>query len=69
MSLGVEFGRPGVDGVPPMPEPKGYLKAFDPLTGEEAWVVQRATPYNGGVLATGWWHRLPRRQRGPIRRL
>ena len=52
MSLGVEFGRPGVDGVPPMPEPKGYLKAFDPLTGEEAWVVQRATPYNGGVLAT-----------------
>ena len=52
MSLGVEFGRPGVDGVPPMPELKGYLKAFDPLTGEEAWVVQRATPYNGGVLAT-----------------
>ena len=52
MSLGVEFGRPGVDGVPPMPESKGYLKAFDPLTGEEAWVVQRATPYNGGVLAT-----------------
>ena len=52
MSLGVEFGRPGVDGVPPMPETKGYLKAFDPLTGEEAWVVQRATPYNGGVLAT-----------------
>ena len=52
MSLGVNFGRPGRDGVPPMPEPKGYLKAFDPLTGEEAWVVQRATPYNGGVLAT-----------------
>ena len=52
MSLGVEFGRPGVDGVPPMPELKGYLKAFDPLTGEDAWVVQRATPYNGGVLAT-----------------
>ena len=52
MSLGVEFGRPGRDGVPPQPESKGYLKAFDPLTGEEAWVVQRATPYNGGVLAT-----------------
>ena len=52
MSLGVEFGRAGVDGVPPQPESKGYLKAFDPLTGEEAWVVQRATPYNGGVLAT-----------------
>ena len=53
MSLGVEFGRPGRDDVPPAPESKGYLKAFDPLTGEEAWVVQRATPYNGGVLATG----------------
>lgn len=52
MSLGVEFGRAGRDGVPPQPESKGYLKAFDPLTGEEAWVVQRATPYNGGVLAT-----------------
>ena len=52
MSLGVEFGRPGRDGVPPQPESKGYLKAFDPLTGEEAWVVQRGTPYNGGVLAT-----------------
>ena len=50
MSLGVDFGRG--DDVPPQPESRGFLKAFDPLTGEEVWTVQRATPYNGGTLAT-----------------
>ena len=50
MSLGVDFGPP--EGGPPGPEQHGYLKAFDPLTGAEAWSVERATPYNGGVLAT-----------------
>ncbi|MCY4060654.1 MAG: PQQ-dependent dehydrogenase, methanol/ethanol family, partial [Gammaproteobacteria bacterium] len=50
MSLGVEM-RPHED-APPRPAASGYLKAIDPLTGEELWSVQRATPYNGGALAT-----------------
>ena len=50
MSLGVDFRRG--DDLPPQPESRGFLKAFDPLTGEEVWTVQRATPYNGGTLAT-----------------
>ena len=50
MSLGVDM-RPHED-APPRPESNGYLKAFDPLTGAEVWSVQRATPYNGGALAT-----------------
>ena len=50
MSLGVDM-RPHED-APPRPEASGYLKAIDPLTGEEVWSVQRATPYNGGALAT-----------------
>ena len=50
MSLGVDM-RPHED-APPQPEASGYLKAIDPLTGEEVWSVQRATPYNGGALAT-----------------
>ena len=52
MSLGVDFGRGGVDGVPEQPPSRGYLKAIDPVSGEEKWAVERATPYNGGVLAT-----------------
>ncbi|MCY3622405.1 MAG: PQQ-dependent dehydrogenase, methanol/ethanol family [Gammaproteobacteria bacterium] len=50
MSLGVDM-RPH-EGAPPRPEASGYLKAFDPLTGEEVWSVERDTPYNGGALAT-----------------
>ena len=50
ISLGVEFG-PHEDS-PPQPESRGFLKAFDPLTGREIWSVQRATAYNGGVVAT-----------------
>ncbi len=50
MSLGVRFGPR--EGDPPPPETKGYLKAFDPLAGEPVWTVERATPYNGGTLAT-----------------
>ena len=50
MSLGVDM-RPH-EGAPPRPEASGYLKAFDPLTGEEVWRVERDTPYNGGALAT-----------------
>ena len=50
MSLGVDM-RPAED-APPRPQNRGYLKALDPLTGEEVWSVERATPYNGGTLAT-----------------
>ena len=55
ISLGVELGpryAEFVAAAPPQPESKGYLKAFDPLAGEVVWAVERATPYNGGVLAT-----------------
>ena len=55
ISLGVELGpryRELRAAAPPQPESKGYLKAFDALAGEVLWSVERATPYNGGVLAT-----------------
>ena len=55
ISLGVELGpryRELLAAAPPQPESKGYLKAFDALAGEVLWSVERATPYNGGVLAT-----------------
>jgi PQQ-dependent dehydrogenase (methanol/ethanol family) len=38
-----------IDGVIPS---KGYLKAFDPLTGENRWVVEQPHYWNGGVLGT-----------------
>lgn len=34
------------------PEAKGFLKAFDPLTGETVWKVQNRTARIGGVLST-----------------
>jgi quinohemoprotein ethanol dehydrogenase len=34
------------------PESKGYLKAFDPLTGEEKWSVDHVHYWNSGVLAS-----------------
>ena len=55
ISLGVELGpryRELLAAAPPRPPSKGYLKAFDALAGEVVWSVERATPYNGGVLAT-----------------
>lgn len=55
ISLGVELGpryRELRAAAPPQPESKGYLKAFDAVAGEVLWSVERATPYNGGVLAT-----------------
>ena len=36
----------------PRPESKGFLGAFDPLTGEYKWRLQLDTVFNGGVLAT-----------------
>ena len=34
------------------PAAKGYLKAFDPLTGEELWNVDHVHYWNSGVVAT-----------------
>ena len=31
---------------------KGYLKAFDPLTGEDRWVVDQEHHWNGGAMVT-----------------
>ena len=50
LNLGLEFALE--DETPGEPESRGYLKAFDPLTGEERWVVEHTHYWNGGVLAT-----------------
>ena len=34
------------------PESRGYLKAFNPLTGEDVWTVEHVHYWNGGVMAT-----------------
>ncbi len=54
-NLGLEFGRITqlfLDNIEDWPTPKGYLKAFDPLTGEESWSVEIPHYWNGGVVAT-----------------
>ena len=38
--------------TPGEPPAKGYLKAFDPLTGETKWAVEHVDFWNGGVVAT-----------------
>ena len=40
------------DNLDSQPQTLGYLKAFDPLTGEEKWSVEHPHYWNGGVLAT-----------------
>ena len=55
MNLGLEFGRIAqlfVDNIDDQPTVKGYLKAFNFLTGEEKWAVEFPHYWNGGVLAT-----------------
>lgn len=54
-NTGLEFGRLAqviLDNIAEQPTPKGYLKAFDPLTGEDRWVVEIPHYWNGGVLGT-----------------
>ncbi|MEZ5550615.1 MAG: PQQ-dependent dehydrogenase, methanol/ethanol family [Pseudomonadales bacterium] len=54
-NTGLEFGAIAqlfVDNLDDQPTPKGYLKAFDPLTGEDKWVVEIPHYWNGGVLGT-----------------
>ena len=54
-NTGLEFGRITqilLDNFAEQPTPKGYLKAFDPLTGEDRWVIEIPHYWNGGVLGT-----------------
>lgn len=54
-NTGIEFGRITqlvVDNIADQPTPKGYLKAFDPLTGEDKWIVEIPHYWNGGVLSS-----------------
>ncbi len=55
LNVGIEVGRilevvANAKGTPP--KPKGILKAFNPLTGEQVWGVEQLHYWNGGVLAT-----------------
>ena len=55
LNLGLEFGRITqlyLDNIADQPTPKGYLKAFDPLTGESKWTVEIPHYWNGGVVAS-----------------
>ena len=54
-NLGVEIARVSQlveTNLETQPKPVGYLKAFDPLTGEDKWVVEHPHYWNGGVLAS-----------------
>ena len=54
-NTGIEFGRITqlfLDNIAEQPTPKGYLKAFDPLTGKDKWVVEIPHYWNGGVLSS-----------------
>ena len=50
----LEFGRLNqmIEATENLPENKGYLIAFDPLTGQRVWTVEQAHAWNGGTLAT-----------------
>jgi quinohemoprotein ethanol dehydrogenase len=55
MNLGIELGNIAQlvdDYEDDAPDSRGYLKAFDPLTGETLWSVEHTHYWNGGVLAT-----------------
>jgi quinohemoprotein ethanol dehydrogenase len=47
-----EYRRQLVEKAAPPPESKGFLGAFDPLTGQYKWRHQLESVFNGGVLAT-----------------
>ena len=55
LNLGIELGKLNAEYEKyegeVLPD-KGYLKAFDPLTGTEAWAVELPHSWNGGVLGT-----------------
>ena len=55
LNLGLEFGgitQLLMENIDTQPTAKGYLKAFDPLTGESPWTVEIPHYWNGGVLGT-----------------
>ncbi|PKQ07941.1 MAG: PQQ-dependent dehydrogenase, methanol/ethanol family [Alphaproteobacteria bacterium HGW-Alphaproteobacteria-11] len=41
-----------ITALPEVPMEKGFLKAWDPVTGEARWQAEYPAPLNGGVLAT-----------------
>ena len=53
-NTGLEFGRllQIMGQHPDMPAAKGYLLAFNPLTGKKHWVREHGTHWNGGTLST-----------------
>ncbi len=53
-NTGIEFGRllDLLAEHPDMPLPRGYLTAFDPLTGKTHWTQESPTHWNGGTLST-----------------
>ncbi len=53
-NTGVEFGRimELLGEHPDMPKGKGYITAFDPLTGKTHWTREHGTHWNGGTLST-----------------
>ena len=54
-NTGIELGAIAqlfVDNIAEQPTPRGLLKAFDPLSGEERWSVEIPHYWNGGVLGT-----------------
>jgi quinohemoprotein ethanol dehydrogenase len=54
-NLGVELQKVAarmVENIGSKPASKGYLKAFDPLSGEARWTVELPHYWNGGVLAS-----------------
>jgi quinohemoprotein ethanol dehydrogenase len=53
--LGIDLGgfaKTVLDNLDSIEPDKGYLKAFDPLTGESKWVVELPHFWNGGVVAS-----------------
>ncbi len=55
LSLGVASGayrQRLQDQAGPRPEDRGFLVAFDPLSGEKIWENRLPSAFNGGVLAT-----------------
>ena len=53
-NTGIEFGRllPLLAEHPDFPPNKGYITAFDPLTGKTHWMREHSQHWNGGTLST-----------------
>lgn len=55
MNLGIELANIAQligENIDTAPAAKGYLKAFNPLTGEDLWSVEHQHYWNGGVMAS-----------------